>query len=277
MKKWNSRPSIKRTIVLILITAKSKNKPLTAKELSKSTRIKRDTVNKYLRELVRKGVIERFKTAHGYYRYMAKDNAETWTELGGVPRYSLTDVLDIDALKYEDRKAQIHLIDSHAEKIRAHCEEPSKKDRAQWRSYKQEGFSCSISKKGVFRVTVQSKDWEGNFRNWLESISLHDFEIEKIMSDLTVAFPHCSGRIEYPVKTPLLQESKVELEIVTRFDDEIIRTNINRSCSELGFEISANNWFIDMVTSELATLQHKIALEHKASMREKLKDLDYIG
>ena len=277
-KKWNSSPSMKQRIVYILITAKGRGKPLTAKELSESSGINRDTVNKYLLQLERKGIIKRFKTAHGYCRYTAADNAETWTELGGVPRYSLSDILDIDKMKYEDRKAQIQLKESYAEKIREQCAEAKKKDRAQWRSYSTDGFSCCISKNGVFRLTVHDvKRWEGVFRQWLQSLKFYDDDIERIISDLGIAFSSCQGRIEIPVKTPLLRESKTELEIITTFDGETIRTNINRSCNELGLEISANNWFIDMVTSELSMYQHKIALEHKASMREKSKDLDYIG
>lgn len=277
LKTCTSRTYTRQRILNILITCRTKNHPATAKEISYQSGINRNTVNQYLLRLYRDGLITRLKTVHGYFRYMATENAETCMNLGGVPRYSLNRVLDVENMKIEDRKGKIHLRESVRERVREACGEAKTRDRAGWRSYEGEGFGVSITKNGVLVVTVHSiEGWQGSLRGWLESVGISVSDVEGIMSDLGVAFASGYGRIEVPIKTPLLRESNIELKIETTFDKQRVQTNINRSGGMLGYEVSGPNYFLDMVTAELVSFQHKLAIQHQASKIEREKEVDYI-
>lgn len=278
LKTWKSCPSTKARVLNILISAKTKNHPLTANQISYQSGIKRNTVNKYLLRLFREGLVQRLKTAHGYFKYLATENAETWTDLGGVPRYSLKDVLDIEHIATEDRKAKIHLRDRLSKTVRNACCEAKKGDRAKWRSYDGEGFRLAITKNGVLVLTVHNiGGWQGNLRQWLESIGIRVLDVEGIMSDLGVAFASGYGRIEVPIKTPLLRESNMNLEVVTTFGKDTVKTNINRSGAMLGWEMSGPNYFLDIVTAELSSFQHKLAMQVQATKIGNNRTPDYYG
>lgn len=275
---WKKNPSIRTRLLGILITNKWINQALSARQISETSGIKLNTVQKYLLGLWKDGLAKRVKSVRGYFMYLASEHIERWTNLVEVPSTSLETFLDIGSMKWEDRKAKARLRSDVSELLRAGCSEASKKDRAAWRSHSGRGFSIAISKKGVVVVRVSdTEEWKGSFRNWCTSLGVGVLDVEQVLSDLEKSIPEGFGRLEVPITAPGLKEGKVKLEVETIFDGDRVLSNINYSGNIVGWEMSGPNKFLDIVASELATFQHKLAVQYMASRMKDKNKPTYFG
>lgn len=260
------------------MTQRAKNERISAIQLSNTSGIKRNTVDKYLLRLTKEGLATRVKSALGHYMYFASDNVLSWIKEGRVPRSPLKHMLDVASMDWEDRKGTVRMRAEVASLLRAGCKAPSTGDRAQQFTHKGEGFSVSISKNGVAVFRVQNVEgWTGSVRKWASSLGVCTTDIERVMSELEVSIPQGFGRIEVPVLAPGFRENNVRLEVVTTFDEKTVRSNINYSKNMVGWEISGPNWFLDRIASELATHQHKLASQYMASKKTDDKEPGYYG
>lgn len=292
-------PSKKQRILARLVTARAKDTWISRKELLKIA--SRGYVDRLLPLLYRAGLVER-RGVRGRYVYRAskqlaskllilgrvprsKELAGTKEELAeaGFPRLKpeerprghtvklrpVTEFLDPDATWIEHQKVRINLDQYTAGLLRNWCNPPSRRDRAQQRSYTSKKFSLTIAKRGSLLIIVKEKDWMRSFVEWLHQTGLSKAAISSILGKIEAHMPDRYVRAEMPVLDREVKAMDVQFVVSTRVGDEKIVSNINYS-SSIDFEIYGKGYLVQQWLSVLAGTQHNqvvalVALEHQVA------------
>ena len=241
---------------------------------------------KLLRRLFDEGLVER-KGPRGHYLYRASKSGQRRLELGPLPRSTLrrgerprgqlvqlrpvTQLLDTDALWMEHERVSVQLDQYSAERLREHCHPPSRRDRAQQRSFSTSAFTVTISKRGVCVLIVKEPDWQEVLAKWILACGLSQAGTNSVMSLIRVQLPERFSRMEMPVLDRTMKARDVQFVVCTRVGDDKVVSNINYS-SKIDWEVYGSGFLVDQWLAVLAGTQHNQVVVLRA-MEQKILEL----
>jgi hypothetical protein len=175
--------------------------------------------------------------------------------------------MDVDELWMEPQRVVVQLDGYTAQVLRTKCSAPSRKDKAEQRSFGTRFFTITISKKGAANLMLKEPNWPKALAQWFMVCGISQAGTNSIMSMIFAQLPDSFKRMEMPVldRTPKRQE--VQFVVSTRVGDDKIVSNINYS-TNIDWEIFGKGYLVDQYLSVLAGTQHNqvvamVALEQK--------------
>lgn len=277
--------NIKTRVLARMTSARATGKWLRRRDLVQMGISKR-YVDVLLWRLLNAGLIER-EGIKKHYRYRASEAGQTYLELGPLPRAPLrkgerprgqlvqlrpiTLLLDPDALWMEHDRVSVQLDNHSAEQLRSHCLPPSRRDRAQQRSFSTSAFTITISKRGACVLIIKEPGWPNVLAKWVLACGLSQAGTNSVLSLIKAQLPERFSRMEMPVLDRSVKERDVQFVISTRVGDDKVVSNINYS-SNIDWEVYGSAFLVDQWLAVLAGTQHNQVVVMRG-MEQKIMEL----
>lgn len=292
--------SIKTRILARLVSARNTDEWLSARSIAKTMTIRRlGTIYKTLKRLSGAGLVarRRVQPAKGrwYWVYQATEHGQARLAQGGLPRgsekeetynldvmvSSLSDILDTDRIKFEQRQVTLKLDPHVTTVLRSACDpprkKPKKKDRANQLTYSTEAFVITIPHTGNAVLILRDwQTWDQSMSQWMQRAGLSERTSESVLKQVWNQIPGGTTRAEIPVLEQAIRRLRVDARVATflRKNGEIyaeVESNINYSMNDIGLEYFGTTRWVDAIIRVLIGLQHS-ALVSEAARDQWIED-----